>query len=409
MTWARRFCTPAMFLLAFLSTTPARAEFTTKAGWNDQLFPSFLIATATIKLPPEAIEEYEDQQVLGDPQGLLGVTIEAPEDDCEVTVTISCDAIMQSSTCTVTLPTAGEVYTILPKIKYDYEALGRRHQPCPIAVSFEVQIDEEESEEVTETMTLRSVNDCPFTIVDGDETTDVSFVFAAYVNEQHPFVDKVLREALNEGVVDSFTGYQTKDPTEVYRQVYALWHALSKRDLRYSSITTSAAENDAVASQHVRMIDESIGNAQANCVDGSVLMASLLRKVGIEPVLVMVPGHCYLAFYTDAERTQLAGFETTLLGSKIDDDATEIEGVTDTLGEDFADQNSWKTFTAALAMGTASLVENAEKFDKDDADYQLINIAAARRIGILPIAFQDQEAFVSAPTKSVIAEEEDEE
>lgn len=399
----------ALTLIISSWCSTALADFAPKAGWNDQLFPSFIIATAAVKLPPEAIEEYENQQVLGDPQGLLGITIEAPEDDTTVTVTISCDAIMQPSTCTVTLPTAGEVYTILPKIKYDYEALARHHQPSPIAVSFEVQIDDEESDEVTETMTLRSVNDCPFTIVDGEDVTDVSFVFAAYVNEQHPFVDKVLREALNEGVVDAFTGYQTKDPAEVYRQVYALWSALSKRDLRYSSITTSAADNASVASQHVRMIDESIGNAQANCVDGSVLLASLLRKVGIEPVLVMVPGHCYLAFYVDAEGTQLVGLETTLLGSKVEGDATEVEGVSDELSEAFADQNAWKTFTAALALGNNSLAENREKFEQnDDADYQLINIAAARRLGILPIAFQDQESFVAAPANAAAALDDDE-
>lgn len=409
MTVARRSCVCVLALSLLACTAPASAEFQTKAGWNDQLFPSFLIATATVKLPPEAIEEYADQQVLGDPQGLLGVTLEAPEDDTVVTVTISCDAIMQPSVCTVTLPTAGETYTVLPKIKYDYQALARHHQPAPIAVSFEVQVNDEAAEEKTETMTLRSVNDCPFAIAEGEDVTDVSFVFAAYVNEQHPFVDKVLREALDDGVVDSFTGYQSKDPVEVYRQAYALWNALSKRDVRYSSITTSAADNDAVASQHVRLIDESIGNAQANCVDGSVLMASLLRKVGIEPVLVMVPGHCYLAFYLDADRTQLAGLETTLLGSKIDDEATEVEGLSEALEEDFGEENSWKTFAAAIAIGTKDLVENSEKFAaEDDADYQLINIAAARKLGILPIAFQAEEAFVAAPVATSNEEEDTE-
>lgn len=34
-------------------------------------------------------------------------------------------------------------------------------------------------------------------------------MFAVYVNEQYPFVDKVLREALDEGIVDSFSGYIT--------------------------------------------------------------------------------------------------------------------------------------------------------------------------------------------------------
>ena len=71
------------------------ADFETETGWNDQLFPSFIIATATLKLPDEAIEDRaEDEEVLGDAQGLLGVSIEADEDDMPVTVTISCGTIM---------------------------------------------------------------------------------------------------------------------------------------------------------------------------------------------------------------------------------------------------------------------------------------------------------------------------
>jgi hypothetical protein len=380
-----------------LLTTTAQAEFQTKSGWGDQLFPSYLIATATVKLPQEAVEEFENQQVLGDPQGQLGVTIEAPENDTEVTVTISCDAIMTPSVCTVTLPTGGETYTILPKIKYDYAALARHRQPCPVTVTFEVTMDDE-TEEKTETLVLRSINDCPFTIVDGDESTDVSLIFAAYVNEQHPFVDKMLREALDTRVVDSFTGYQSKDPAEVYRQAYALWHALSKRDVRYSDITTSAAASDCVYSQHVRMIDESIGNAQANCADGSVLLASLLRKVGIEPVLVMVPGHCYLAFYLDADKTQLAALETTLLGSTAAGEATGIEGYEEVVSDEWTEQNSWKTFTSALAIGHEDITKNADNFRAEtDPNYQLIDIAAARKVGILPIAFDSDEVFTARP------------
>jgi len=381
------------------ATFSAKAEFETKAGWSEQLFPSFLIATATIKLPKEAVEDYEDEQVLGDPQGLLGVTLEADEDDTPITVTITCDAIMEPSVFTGTLATEGETYTILPKIRYKYDALAKQRQAQPITVTFTVEIGDEDAEEQSQTLTLRSINDCPFTVIEDEETHDVSFMFAAYVNEQHPFVDKVLREALDAGVVDSFTGYQAKDPLEVYRQAYALWHALSLRDLRYSDITTTAAESDSVHSQHVRLLDESINNGQANCVDGSVLLASLLRKIGVEPILVMVPGHCYLAFYLDAEATQIAALETTLLGSA-PEAATKIKGLKDAVSDEWQQENSWKTFTAALAIGTQDLVKNDDKFKAaDEADYQLISILAARKLGILPIAFQSGERLL-APSQS---------
>ncbi|MDX1948303.1 MAG: hypothetical protein SFU86_23125 [Pirellulaceae bacterium] len=384
-----------------LAASAARAEFETEVGWNGQLFPSFIFATATVRLPDEAIEDSDDE-VLGDRQGLLGVTVEADEDDTPIKVTVSCDAIMEPSVFTGTLAAGGESYTIYPKIKYKFDLLAKRSQPGPVTVTFVVEVGDEEAEEQTETLTLRSINDCPFTMVEDGNAVDVCFMFAAYVNEQHPFVDKMLREGLDTGVVEAFTGYQSKDKAEVLRQVYALWHALTERDLRYSDITTSSADSDTVASQHVRMIDESINNAQANCVDGSVLLASLLRKIGIEPVLVMVPGHCYLAFYLDAEGTDIVALETTLLGSSPEGDAVAVEGQDEAVvDEEWQVESSWKSFAAALAMGTSDLRKNAPKFkSRENADYQLISVAAARKLGILPIAFQAGQAFVPAPVAS---------
>ena len=140
------------------------------------------------------------------------------------------------------------------------------------------------------------------------------------------------------------------------------------------------------------------GSTASASMPRSVLMASVLRKVGIEPVLIMVPGHCYLGFQLDAEGTEFAALETTLLGSS-PDEGVKIEGLGD-VPEEWESRKSWKSFTAALAIGTADLAKNAEKFKKhDDADYQIISVMAARKLGILPIAFQSDREFV--PTKPV--------
>lgn len=385
--------------LLVIPVTSVSAEFEPESGWSGHLFPSYVIATATMKAP-EADDDAEgdgDETVIGDPLGLLGVSIEAEEDEQEVTVTITCDDIMEPSSITCTLPEAGETYIVRPKVKYKYDRLARRTQTGPITVTYEVEIGEE-SEEQNETLTLRSINDCPYSFAKDETWTSIRFMYAAYVNEQHPFVDKMLREALDTEIVDSFTGYQSKDKTEVYRQAYALWHALSERDVRYSSITNSVAQSDAVGSQHIRLIDESINNAQANCVDGSVLMASLLRKVGIEPILVHVPGHCFLAFALDQDGKELAGLETTMIGSAIEGDAVEIPGLEEVVDEDDQTENSWKTFAAAIARGNANLKKHDKEFkDPKNHNYMLISVAKARKAGILSIGFQSNKKFVETP------------
>jgi hypothetical protein len=60
-------------------------------------------------------------------------------------------------------------------------------------------------------------------------------------------------------------------------------------------------------------------------------------------------------------------------------------------------------------MGTADLEKNAENFQAaDNPNYQLINIAAARKLGILPLAFQSDDELVAAPSKAKEEAEEDE-
>ena len=58
---------------------------------------------------------------------------------------------------------------------------------------------------------------------------DTGKFFAAYVNEDNPNIDQLLREALNARIVNRFWGYQSNKPEIVDKQVYALWYVLLKR------------------------------------------------------------------------------------------------------------------------------------------------------------------------------------
>ena len=101
---------------------------------------------------------------------------------------------------------------------------------------------------------------------------------------------------------------------------------------------------------------------------------------------------------------EAAGLETTLLGASADEATAGLEEVVD---EKWQGENSWKTFTAALAIGTADLQKNAESFQAaDNPNYQLINIAAARKLGILPLAFQSDDEFIAAPQADEESDEE---
>lgn len=392
----------ALLALAFTLVTGSTAsaeDFVPLIAFDQQLFPSFIISTASMKsAPPEEGQEVDPSApvVIGDRDGLLGVKLVSPKKDTQIKVTITCDDVMEESQFSGKLSEKGKEYHVYPKIKYRFTKLAEVTQATPVSMTFRLQIGNDVNEQ-TATVMLRPIHDCPFLVQEGELLWNTSFTFAAYVNEQHPFLDKLLREALDIGIVESFSGYQ-QDEAEVIRQVYAIWDALVTRDVRYSSITATSVKAQTVASQHVRLIEESLNNSQANCVDGSVLFASALRKIGIEPFLVLIPGHCYVGFYVDEQKERMLALETTMLGDAYgeDDEYDAMDLLEESVDEEVRYDESWPSFSSAIVAGTTSLEEHQEKLaSTSEPEYMLIDIDNARDRGILPIAFRGKDKFVS--------------
>ena len=379
-------------------------EWAPEANMDRQLFPSLLIATATQRPAEDDEDEAKapDPYILGDQFGLVGVSIKAPKAKAQVTVTLKENELMAAATWSGELPEEGKDYSIAPKVNYKFDRLRKATQQVPMNVAFEVEVDGESAGEKTETLQVRSINDCPFAVSNSEETVDdenasagsseMGWMFAAYVNENHPMLDKVLQEALETKIVNGFR-VTTHEHDETLKQVFAVWSALQKRGIQYSSTTTTPGGSETVLSQYVRFVDQSLANTQANCVDGSVLLASILRKISIEPFLVTVPGHMYVGFYLGAGKSQFVGLETTVIGlpevaeEKKAGEPAPLTALRDKLDAAVRSRRDWKTFAKALQTGTEDLAKNKEKIEAEDPNYQWIDLAEARSDGIMPISY----------------------
>jgi hypothetical protein len=374
---------------------------------DHQLFPSLIIATATVRPVEPTDEEAEkpDPYLLGERFGLVGISIKAPAANAKIKVTLKENELMAATSWSGELAEADKDYFIAPKVNYKFDKLRQTTQQVPMNITFEVEVDGESAGEKLETLQVRSINDCPFAVANSEETLDdenfiagnaeLGWMFAAYVNENHPLLDKILQEALETKIVSAFK-VTTHEHDETLRQVFALWSALQKRGLQYSSTTTTPGGSETVQSQFVRFVDQSLGNTQANCVDGSVLFASLLRKISIEPFLVTIPGHMYVGFYLGGGKSQFIGLETTVLGladvadEKKPGDPAVLGALREKLDAPTRSRRDWKTFAKAIQVGTEDLTKNKEKFAGEDTTYQWIDLAEARSEGIMPIPFANQ-------------------
>jgi hypothetical protein len=280
------------------------------------------------------------------------------------------------------LPLADVDYELHPPLDWDVPRLLALPTPLATRLQFTLQRDDAPAGAREVAVSLRPLNEALYFVRDGGDSVDLSWIFAAYVDERGAAVERILDAAVKSGIVDKFDGYASADPDRVYRQVWAIWQALTEHGIRYSGADPAIGRGPRVFSQRVRFIDETWNDRSANCVDGSVLIASVLQRIGLRSFLVLVPGHAFIGFYTDADAQHAAYLETTLLGATVPlptkwpDYATQIEPTRD-------NRASLAGFAAALAAGRAHRNRIASKLDgRHRPDYAVIDISAARAFGI---------------------------
>ena len=309
--------TPMLILGAILLFRKAGSgsfEITDKLGGN--IFPSAIISTATTDAQ---IVKPSGGLYVGNPKSIIAIRLRADHKNSSVRIELAQTPFYARSVSEFVLPEAGKEYTVYPDILWNYDALRQNSQAEPISVVADVELNGRNLGQRVRTFSVRSINECMIGYVErlpNGRTRCVSTkqLFAAYVNEDNKDIDKLLREALNSRIVRRFQGYQNLTATSVDKQVYALWYVLQKRHFSYSSISTSSMSSNVVYSQRVRTFDDALSASQINCVDGSVLFASLLRAINITPVLVLVPGHMFVGYYQDNKNKKPAFIETTMIG-----------------------------------------------------------------------------------------------
>lgn len=267
---------------------------------------------------------------------------------------------------------AGEI-EIFPIIKWNYDKLTKLSQGGVVTMTCILEINGKEIDRINNIVKYRPINECVFAMYDSgsEEWIDLSEMFALYVNEDYPEIDLILKEILAQDRNRQFLDYQGS-PQDFLNQVVWVWEYFAKRGTRYSNVVNTSNASEMLGVQYVRFIDQAWNNVQANCVDGSVLLASIYRKIGLDVYLVLLPGHCKLAIgypgeisvdqlgSTDPEEGGVLFLETTLMGANAD----HID-----------------SFNSALEVFSMSELERRI----NEEGYTVINIEAARQSDIMPI------------------------
>lgn len=138
----------------------------------------------------------------------------------------------------------------------------------------------------------------------------------AWVTPNQPAVLELLRDA---AAHHTMVGYLAKADVlaeDVRAQVEAIWRAAKARDIRYVVSSAFAyGGTHARVTQRLRLPRETLETQLANCLDGVVLLASVVEAAGLRPVIVTAPGHAFLAYRLARTGEALDYVETTMLAT----------------------------------------------------------------------------------------------
>lgn len=215
------------------------------------------------------------------------------------------------------------------------DRIGKLTEVTRATVNVEVQ-DLDARTEVHKTISvwLLAKSTAPLKVKDPSTGTwrDLTSYLGAFVTPNAPEVMSYLRKAVEKQPNKRLVGYQVspekasagrvEDKDEVASQVRAVYEALAESGITYiNSVIDFTPEAGTASNQRVRVPRESLADRSANCIDGTVLMASLLEGMSLNPAIVVVPGHAFLGWETWRNNGDWRYLETTLIPSHSFDDA----------------------------------------------------------------------------------------
>jgi hypothetical protein len=180
---------------------------------------------------------------------------------------------------------------------------------------------------------------------------------ASWVTPHASEVENVLAEAKDLTPDRRLPGYENwksaaDQEKETYVEARAIFTALKRMGLSYVKSSSTLGDHKSV-SERVRMPRVSLGRNSANCIDAVVMYASLFENLGMEPSVVIVPGHAYVGVKVAEGSDKLLLLDAALTGRA--------------------------TFEAAVLSGRTGMT----KFDP--VSITKVNIDEARSAGIYPM------------------------
>jgi len=122
---------------------------------------------------------------------------------------------------------------------------------------------------------------------------------------------------------DNAFGHKVDTLLDIEKHVRAIWEYLS-RDLQIKYLNQPFSSKNISNSQRVLLPERTLSNKAGNCIDLTILFASLLEGIGIYSIIFLTEDHAFIGWGNSKKTNEMFFLETTLLGRGTFDNAKII-------------------------------------------------------------------------------------
>jgi len=213
-------------------------------------------------------------------------------------------------------PGSTDVVGITPELIHSNLYDLREITPVPLKVRIKTVEDEGEVLLIEDIFNIKlsSVNTAVFQM--RNETRNIVLDLRDYiciwVTPNSYEIQDILRTAADFHPQHAIVGYQmvggVNKADVVRKQVKAVYKALQSLDIAYISNPVSIG-----GGQKIKFPSEVVNTQSANCIEGVVLMASVLEAIGLEPLIVFTARHAFIGWKTWKDSSEAEFLETSYM------------------------------------------------------------------------------------------------
>ncbi len=244
---------------------------------------------------------------------LIRVKLKADK-STKVNISVEIPKITQKETKTVDVGEIEKPHDFKPS--FLKEAYGPLDKAQDTFIELKIT-DEHGGSIISESIPIRTLSRNDMVWVDKDGTKNYEYI-ARWVTKDNKEVKELVRKAsdYNQQICgqSAMVGY-LGDETMVACQLASIFTAMQDYyKIKYIASTESYQTSNA---QAIRLPEEVLMEKSGLCIETTILVAAALESLDMEPVIILIPGHAWVAVKAYAGAPYYFHLETTMLDSPV--------------------------------------------------------------------------------------------